>query len=235
METISVFYNGLGYLGLVGAILWGILFVGDGSYLSLMDAAGSVPLPGAWIDAGLLLAMMVLHRLISRGLVHAVSEGLIPEGCGRGTQSWAAGVALCVIYAFWQPLPKILWTTPDSVQWVMSTLFYIGVTLIFIGLLSCHFDFFQDDGMGGEALRNRSSRNTAEDANKSLAELLGEPIHGGVLVAVWASSSMTEGHLLLACAFTLYSVLDAFWSVWKSGGREEGDTMSLEVQRLSRN
>lgn len=234
METISVFYNALGYLGLVGAILWGMLFVGHGSHLSLMDAAGGLPPHGAWIDVVLLMSVAVLHRSISRGLVHAVSAGLIPEGCERGTQSWVAGAALFVIYAFWQPLPKILWTTADSVQWLMSALFYIGGTLIFIGLLSSHVDFFQDAGAVGEAPRNRTRKHFAKHANNSLAEVLGEPIHGGILVAVWATSSMTVGHLLLASAFTLYSVLDALWSVWKSGAREEGDTISLEGQRFSR-
>ena len=208
METISVFYNALGYLGLTCAILWGMLFVGDGSHPSLMDTAGGVRLQGVWVDVGLLLSMAGLHRLIHRGLGHAGE---------RGTQSWVAGAALFVIYAFWQPLPKILWTTADSVQWVMSALFYIGGTLIFIGLLSCHFDFFQDAGSRGEAPRT-----------------LGEPIHGGILVAVWATSSMTVGHLLLASAFTVYLALDAFWSAWRSGAREEGGTMPLESQRFLR-
>jgi hypothetical protein len=45
---------------------------------------------------------------------------------------------------------------------------------------------------------------------------------------------MTVGHLLLAFAFTVYSLLDALWPIWKAGAREEGETMPFEGQRFLR-
>jgi methanethiol S-methyltransferase len=196
MEILSVFYAALGYLALVSAILWGLLFVGDGGMPSLMDGMGtSAPPQTLWVDLALLVFMAALHKSVSYGLTRAVPDGLIPKRFARGTQAWVSGAMLSVIYAFWQPLPQIVWTWLGPLQWITSALFYLGGTLIFIGILAKHLDMFQ------------TSR--------------AQPLHGGILMVVWGASIMTVGHLLLACTVTAYSLLDAGWSLYK-GARERG-------------
>jgi hypothetical protein len=71
MEIVSVFYAAFGYLALLGAILWGMLFVGDGILFPNMDAAGgAAPLEGAFVDLGLLL-LALLPRSVSRGMLRS--------------------------------------------------------------------------------------------------------------------------------------------------------------------
>jgi methanethiol S-methyltransferase len=203
MEILAVFYAALGYLALVASILWGLLFMGDGAGLSLMDGMGrSAPPQTLWVDLALLVFMTALYKSVSHGLMRAVADGLIPRRFERGTQAWMSGAVLFIIYAFWQPLPQIVWTWPGPLQWITSALFYLGGTLIFIGILANHLDMFQ------------SSRPPT--------------LHGGILMAVWGSSIVSVGHLLLACAVTAYSLFDALWSLYKGARGREAHAVSLQ-------
>jgi hypothetical protein len=44
-----------------------------------------------------------------------------------------------------------------------------------------------------------------------------QPLYWGILVAVWATSVMTLGHLLLAAVVTVYLLLDGLWAARKIG------------------
>ena len=99
MGIISVFYAALGYLTLLAAILWGMLFVGDGSN-PLMDAPATVsPLEATLVDLALLLALALVHRLMGRGMLRHITGWSIPRALAGSTQAWVAALALVVIYA----------------------------------------------------------------------------------------------------------------------------------------
>src|ERR1700733_6157286 len=110
MAIVSVFYAAFGYLALLGAILWGMLFVADGATFPNMDAAGNTaPLEAARVDVGLLLLLALLHRSVSRGMLRHFARQSIPRGLERSTQAWAAAAVLIVVYFGWRPLPQVLW------------------------------------------------------------------------------------------------------------------------------
>jgi hypothetical protein len=93
MGIVPVFYAAFGYLALLGAILWGMLFVGDRVMFPNMDAAGTAaPLQAACVDLGLLLLLALLH--LSRGVLRHVPRRVIPRGRERSTQAWAAAAVL---------------------------------------------------------------------------------------------------------------------------------------------
>ena len=80
MEIVSVFYAAFGYLALLAAIFWGMLFVGDGVNVSTMDAAGTAaPLEGAFVDLGLLLLLALLHGSARRGMLRHFARRSIPR------------------------------------------------------------------------------------------------------------------------------------------------------------
>lgn len=239
MEIVSVFYAAFGYLALVAAILWGMLFVGDGGGISAMDAGGAAaPLKGIFVDLGLLLLPALLHRSTSRGMLRHVAWWSIPRRLQRSTQAWAAAAVLVVIYAGWQPLPQIVWNWTGPLQWALSMLFYIGWTLIMIGtFLVNYLEVFQI--AGAEDMTPPAAADDVGQARaagrRPLIGTLRDPLYGGILIAMWATSVMTVGHLLLASAVTAYLLLDAMLAARKAGGaREPGRTASFQGQRVPR-
>jgi hypothetical protein len=238
MAIFSLLYAAFGYLALLGAILWGMLFVADGAIFPNMDAAGSAaPLEAACVDVGLLLLLALLHRSVSRGMLRHFARRLIPRGLERSTQAWAAAIVLAMICAGWQPLPQVLWTAPAPLQWAFSALFYTAWTLILIGaFLASHLDLFEIT----EARDVRASV-TADDAEHAqpawqapFTDMLRQPLYWGILMAVWAATVMTVGHVLLAAAVTAYLLFDVLWAARKTGtARESRDARSLQGQRVA--
>jgi protein-S-isoprenylcysteine O-methyltransferase Ste14 len=221
MAIVSVFYAAFGYLALLGAILWGMLFVADGATFPNMDAAGNTaPLEAACVDVGLLLLLALLHRSVSRGMLRHFARQSIPRGLERSTQAWAAAAVLIVVYFGWRPLPQVLWSATGPLQGALSALFYTGWTLILIGaFLASHLDLFEI----AEATDVAPSA-PADDADRAQAawkapftDMLRQPLYSGILMAVWATSVMTVGHMLLAAAVTAYLLFDALW-VRRPGG-----------------
>jgi methanethiol S-methyltransferase len=238
MAIFSLLYAAFGYLALLGAILWGMLFVGDGANFPNMDAAGTAaPLEAACVDAGLLLLLALLHRLVSRGMLRHLARRLIPRGLEGSTQAWAAAIVLVVICAGWQPLPQVLWTAPGPLQWAFSALFYVAWTLILIGaFLASHLDLFEIAEAADVA--RSVAVNDAEHAHAAwkapFAGMLRQPLYWGILMAVWATTVMTAGHMLLAAAVTAYLLFDALWAARKTEAAQESRrALSLQGQRLA--
>jgi hypothetical protein len=238
MAIISVFYAAFGYLALLGAILWSMLFVADGAIFPNMDAAGTAaPLEAACVDAGLLLLLALLHRSVSRGMLRHFAPRLIPRGLERSTQAWAAAIVLVAICAGWQPLPQVLWTAPGPLQWAFSALFYTAWTLILIGaFLASHLDLFEITAATDVA--PSVAPNDAEHAQPTwkapFTDMLRQPLYWGILMAVWATSVMTAGHMLLAAAVTAYLLFDALWAARKTEAAQESRrALSLQRERVA--
>jgi protein-S-isoprenylcysteine O-methyltransferase Ste14 len=241
MGIVSVFYAAFGYLALLAAILWGMLFVGGDVISPNMDTAGTAaPLEAAVIDLGLLLLLALLHRSVSRGMLRHVAWWSLPCGLERSTQAWAAAAVLVAIYVGWQPLPQVLWHVAEPQQWAFSALFYIAWTLILIGaFLASHLELFEITQAIG-ATDVAPSAAADGDAQAQAAEkvpfthTLRQPLYWGILVAVWATPVMTAGHLLLAAAVTAYLLLDGLWAARKTGAAPASRrALSVQGQRLA--
>jgi hypothetical protein len=241
MAMISVFYAAFGYLALLGAILWGMLFVGNGVIFPNMDAAGTAaPLEAAFVDLGLLLLLALLHRSVRHGMLGRFARRSIPRQLERSTQAWVAAAVLAVIYAGWQPLPQVLWKATGPLQWAFSALFYIAWTLILIGaFLASHLDIFEitaPTGAAPSAEADADAHAHAQAAEKvPFTDTLRQPLNCGILMAVWATPVMTAGHLLLAAAVTGYLLFDGLWTARKSGdARQSRSAFLLQGERIAR-
>lgn len=220
MPIVTLFYAAFGYLALLGAILWGMLFVAHDVVLPSMDARESAaPLQAACVDVGLLVLLALLHR--SRVGLLCVVQRALPNRLERSTQAWAAAVALAVIYEGWRALPQVLWSATGAMQWMLSALFYVAWTLILISaFLVSHLDLFEI---------------TQPARGVPFAPMLHWPLYYGILIAVWATSVMTVGHLLLAACVTAYLLFDALWAAREIGAtREVRRTLSLRGERAAR-
>jgi hypothetical protein len=197
MAIVWLFYAAFGYLSLLAALLWGMLFFGGDVPFPNMDAGGiGAPLPAAIIDLALLLLVAFLHGGMSRGRLTVFKQ---PGALAPSTHAWAAAAALASIYVFWQPLPQVLWVAAGPLRWVLSASFYIAWTLILIGtFLASHLTLFEI----AEAARPASPR--AADAAQAASPAAVHPLYWGVLIAAWAMPVMTAGRLLFAGAVTVY-------------------------------
>ncbi len=221
MGIVSVFYAAFGYLALLAAILWGTLFFGDDAVFPNMDAAGTAaPLEAAFVDLGVLLLLALLHRSVSRGMLRHFVRRAIPHRLEHSTQAWAAAAVLMVVYAGWQPLPQVLWAATGPLRWALSGLFYLAWTMILIGaFLASRLDVFNIAGAAGTAAAAAADDGGHAQAaeKRPLMETLRQPLYGGILIAVWATTVMTVGHLLLAAAVTGYLLFDSLWAARRGG------------------
>ena len=239
MRIVSLFYAAFGYLTLLGAILWGMLFFGGRVVFPNMDAGGNVaPLQAACVDLGLLLLLALLHRFVNRGMLRRVAPWSLPSGLERSTRAWAAAGVLLLIYAGWQPLPQALWSAGGPLWWALSALFYVAWTLILIGaFLTSLLDSFESAGATDAAPSAAADDGgPAHGIGKALFEdTLRQPLYIGILIAVWVTPVMTVGHLVLAATVTGYLGFDGLWAARKSGAaRESRGTFSLQGERIAR-
>jgi protein-S-isoprenylcysteine O-methyltransferase Ste14 len=226
MAILSLVYAAFGYLALLAAILWGMLFIGDGVSLPRMDATGTAaPLEAAFIDVGLLLLLALLH--LSRGRLRHVAQRSLPGGLERSTQAWATAAVLVALYVGWQSLPQVLWSATGPLQAALSALFYVAWTLILIGaFLASHLHLF-------EVVEGPEAAPSAAAARK-VPDPVHQPLYWGILFAVWATSVMTVGHMLLAAAVTAYLLFDALTVIRRSGAaRGWRRALSLQKQRVA--
>jgi methanethiol S-methyltransferase len=193
MGIISVFYAAFGYLALLAALLWGMLFLGDGGILPNIDQGAARPLPAMLVDLALLALLALLHRSVGRSFLPRPMR-FIPSRLARCTAAWATALTLVVIYCAWQPIPETLWSASGSTEVALTAIFFVAWTLILIGVfLTSHLDLFEI----GHRL-----------TPSALPDLLRQPMYAGVLLAVWAVPVMTAGRLLLAGSISAYLVFD---------------------------
>ena len=201
MGIVSVFYAAFGYLTLLAAFLWGMLFVGDGSN-PLMDAPATVsPLEATLVDLALLLALALVHRLMGRGMLRHITGWSIPRALAGSTQAWVAALALVVIYAGWRSATQTIWNAIGPLQWAICGLFYLAWTLVLIGAF----------------LPSRTAGAAAPP--EKLRAPLCQPLYGGILLAMWTTSAMTVGHLLLATTVSAYLLFDGIWEARRAHAR----------------
>jgi methanethiol S-methyltransferase len=238
MRIVSLFYAAFGYLTLLGAILWGMLFFGGRVVFPNMDVGGNVaPLQAAGVDLGLLLLLALLHRSVNRGMLRRVAPWSLPSGLERSTRAWAAAAVLLLIYAGWQPLPQALWSAGGPLRWALAALFYVAWTLVLIGaLLASYWDSFESAGAAGTAPPAADDGGPAHGMGTALfGDTLRQPLYIGILIAVWVTPVMSVGHLLLAATVTGYLVCDGLWAARNSGAaRESRGTFLLQGERIAR-
>jgi hypothetical protein len=216
MGIVSVFYAAFGYLTLLAAILWGMLFVGEGVNGSLMDGAAAVPpFEAILVDLGLLLLLALVHRWAGRRMLRHITKRSLPRELAGSSHAWAAALALVVLYAAWQPLPQRIWNFTGPLEWAISALFYLAWTLVLIGA------FLPEEAAGGTAPPDRPR------------VPIWQPLYGGILLAMWATSTMTVGHLLLATTVTGYLSFDSVWEASMTRARRPHGAYSFQGKRVT--
>jgi methanethiol S-methyltransferase len=198
-------YGVAAYLGFLAVFLVMVDFLANAGFVRGIDQGAGAPLATALaIDVGLIALFGVSHSVLARAPVKERVKGLLSPAAERSTYVLVANLALGLIAWQWRPLPDLVWhvSSPPArlAIWAVSGL---GVALIVAStFLTDHFDLF---GLRQVWLYARGREYTPVPFREwGLYRWIRHPMMLGVLIWIWATPSMTIGHLFFAGGMTLY-------------------------------
>jgi protein-S-isoprenylcysteine O-methyltransferase Ste14 len=197
-------FSAFAYLAFALTTAWGIAFLAD---LPLVPTVDSGPSGPVWVavlaDSGLLLLFALQHSVMARSGVKRQMAKILPAAVERSTYVLSTSVCLALMFWQWRTIPAPIWRV-EAQPWVglVWGSFALG-WLIALG------STFMIDHLTFLGLRQGGWAGSGMDGPPSFSERwlygwLRHPMMLGLLVAFWATPSMTAGHLLFAVAASGY-------------------------------
>jgi methanethiol S-methyltransferase len=159
----------------------------------------------AWLVDLLLLTLFALqHSIMARPEFKKWWTKIVPWAVERSTYVLFASALLIVLFAFWRPLPGVIWDVQNIVlSGVLTGLYFFGWFMVLFGtFLINHFNLFGLQQVYNN-LNNREPR-TLSFVTPVLYRIVRHPIMLGFIIAFWSTPQMTVGHLLFSFATTAY-------------------------------
>jgi protein-S-isoprenylcysteine O-methyltransferase Ste14 len=228
----------------------GILAYGAGSYaagvaalvgvilvmLGVLDFTGGPvhiesPVFAGLFNLGLLVAFAVQHSVMARARFKERWTRVIHPSMERSTYVLATGAVLLPLLALWQPLPAFVWSLGSPLARGAATgIALLGWAYLFIATFAInHFELFGLQqvwrGFLGKAPAPVPFR------ERWMYRIDRHPIMTGVLVGLWATPEMTQGHLLFAAGLSLYVVIGVHFEE-RALRRQWGDTYETYRRRV---
>lgn len=209
MKRLCYFAYGLtAYLVFFGTIVYLIGFVGDFFVPKSIDSGNEQSV--AWsiaIDLALIGLFAIQHTIMARPAFKKRWKRFVPEPIERSTFVLFASMIFLLLFWQWRPLATIVWHIEIStVQILLTAISLTGWGILFYSsFLIDHFDLF---GLRQVFLYLRGqSYQPPHFMERSLYKVVRHPLMLGVLLGIWATPTMTLGHLVFALGFTSYIVV----------------------------
>lgn len=159
------------------------------------------------VNALLLGLFAVQHSVMARPGFKRFWTNIVPDHLERSTYVLLASLILLLIFAFWKPLPTVIWNVQGT--WatpVLWGIFGLGWFLVVIStFLIDHFSLF---GLSQVWAYFRGETYSYPDFQVTgLYRYVRHPIMFGFLLAFWAIPVMTVGHALFAGLASGYIVV----------------------------
>ena len=221
-RTLVLIYGILSYLAFFATFLYfmgwinGIVvpvhidtFAVDGKLLvdRLEESNGTAIL----IDTLLIALFAIQHTIMARDAFKEKFTKIIPEGAERPTFVLLSSVILALIMWQWRPIPAMaadpLWHFDgDGARYALIGVSFLGFGVVLLSsFLINHFHLF---GLQQSLyyFQEKPVPN-AKFVTPMLYRYMRHPLMFGILVAIWATPSMTQGHLTFAVVFTAYMLM----------------------------
>jgi protein-S-isoprenylcysteine O-methyltransferase Ste14 len=208
-KRIGIFVFGvLSYAIFFGVFLYAIGFVTNWLTPTSVDA-GSVPsaVVALLVNVSLLGLFAVQHSVMARPHFKRWWTRVIPHQAERSVYVLASSLAMVALYAWWQPLPHVVFELehPAARAIAFGACAAGALLVLYSTFLIDHFDLFGLRqswlALRGRAYTHRPFR------TPSLYKLVRHPLYVGWLIFFWAAPTMTLGHLLLAVGITGYILI----------------------------
>ena len=205
---VAVMYGVVAYGFTLVALLYLVGFVGNLIVPKSIDSGTVGPLlQSVIVDAMLIGLFAIQHSLMARQGFKRWWTGFVPPSVERSTYVLFASFALLILYWQWQPIPALVWTVHNpTAGTVLEGVFWLGwVVLVASTFLISHFELF-----GLSQVFSRLFGKQLSDATfraPLFYRHVRHPIYLGVILAVWATPTMTVGHLLFSVVITGYILI----------------------------
>ncbi len=204
-------YGFVAYLAFFGTILYAIGFVGNWVVPKSIDSGEAGATAAALLINALLLSVFVVqHTIMARPAFKKWVTQFIPAAIERSTFVLLASASLILIFAFWRPLPTVLYDVSATwANWPLIVISLLGWALVFgSSFIINHFDLF---GLR-QVWLHWCGRPYSHEPFRIVGvyRFVRHPLMVGFFIAFWVTPVMTVGHLFFAVMTTGY----IFMGVW---------------------
>lgn len=219
-------YGFICYIIFLITFLYSIGFVGNILVPKSIDIGPTSSIPESIITNLFLLSIFAIqHSVMARPAFKRWWITIIPETIERSTYVLLSSVALLLMFWLWKPITLEVWTIDDpSFQKLFAGVFWTGWIIVLSStFMISHTDLF---GLRQTYLyKKRKDYTTQLFKTPLLYKFVRHPIMLGFVIAFWATSTMTFGHLLFSILTTCYilvalqfeehDLVDAYGSKYK--------------------
>ncbi|WP_284124881.1 methanethiol S-methyltransferase [Parerythrobacter aestuarii] len=208
MRLVRALYAVATYFLFFATFVYLIAFVGGVFVPKTVDSGVAGPMGVAVaVDLVLIALFGVQHSVMARPGFKRWLTGFLHPAIERSTYVLMTLVVLWIMFAFWQPIPNVIWAVDtETATLALWALFLVGWTIAFISTwLLNHFELFglQQvwlDFTGKEPVEQKFRQPLFYKVSR-------HPLYLGMLIGIWAIPVMTAGHLLFAAGMTIYVLI----------------------------
>jgi methanethiol S-methyltransferase len=241
----AVLYGIVAYVTFLVTILYAIGFVGNFVVPKSIDTGVAGPfLEGLIVNTLLLGLFAIQHSVMARPGFKRWWTRFVPTSIERSTFVLFSSLALLLLYWQWRPMPEPVWTVQNPIAAVAlnATSLFGWVLLVLSTFMLSHFELFGLSQVFARLFRKDMPAATFH--TPLLYRVVRHPIYLSFLLAFWATSAMTVGHLLFALATTGYiliaiqleerDLIDLFGDQYRRYRRTVGMLFPLPGRKLDR-
>lgn len=206
-RTAALLYGLASYTFALGSIVYAVGFTSGLVVPKTVDTGDPTPLLTAMaIDSILIALFAVQHSIMARSGFKSWWTSVIPKSVERSTYVLLSGIVLAVVMWQWRPIPTIVWGVSDAaVANAFIAVCLLGWCLVVAStFLINHFELFGLEQVAKNYLRK--DLQAPRFRTPSMYKIVRHPLYLGLLIAFWATPTMTVGHLLFAFLNTIYIV-----------------------------